>query len=184
MLEQMNRFFEGVVTDRVLELLELKLLPGGSDRVQVCVGPGMEPKRFSRQCSLLDGYICLALGGLPDPAHPADLTALSIPAREDELGKAAVWFAMACRSEDPHQVTMAVYNGFGALEGGYAQVAGLAERWLAEQCAPFLSAVQAARWDEDDAGNATGPEPGIDVWKALDLAALRAGLLNAIRARQ
>ena len=184
MLEQMNRFYEGVVTDRTLELLGLKVLSAGEDRVQLCAGAGLDAKGFSRQCKLLDGYVCLALGGVPDAARPAVLAELAIPGEENELGRAAVWYAMACRSEDPHGVTMAVYNGLGALEGGYPKVTELAQTWLGDQCAPFLAGVQAARWDEDDAGNATGPEPGVEVWKALDLDALRAGLLKAIRARQ
>ena len=171
------------MTDHPMELLGLKILPGGEGRVQVCAGADMDSKRFSRQCSLLTGYVCLALGGVPNPENPVRLEELAVPAQEDELGKPAVWFSRACRGNDPHGVTMAVYNGFGALKG-YEKVEELAGIWLGEQCAPFLAGVQAARWDEDDSGNANGPEPDPGVWKALDLDALRAGLLKAIRAQQ
>ena len=181
MTNQMNKTFEGIVTDVELSLLGLKVLPGGTDHMVVCAGENMEQKQFSRQTSLLDGYICLALGGLPNKEAPVALQTLSIPAEETEGGKAAVWFAMACRSEEARRVTMAVYNGFGAL-GGYEQMEQYAAKYLGESAQAFLDGVKAAKWDEDDAGNSTGPEPGIEVWRKLDLSALRAGLLSACRA--
>lgn len=180
MLNQMEKIFEGIVAGKEMELLELKILPDGENQVKVCAGEGMEPKRFSRQCSLLDGYICLALGGVPDASKPAKLEELGVPAAETALGKAAVWYAMACRSEDAHKVTMAVYNGFGALSGGYDRVAQRAETYLGGWKDRFLTCVQAAKWDEDDSGNSNGPQPGIEVWQGLDLNVLRAGLRKAI----
>lgn len=184
MMNQMEKTFEGIVTEKEMELLGLKILPNGSDSVLVCAGEGMELKQFSRQCSLLDGYICLALGGVPNGEEPAGLEELAVPAQEDELGKAAAWYAMACRSEDPRRVVMAVYNGFGALKGGYEQGAQKAASCLGQWNERFQTCVQAAKWDEDDAGNSTGPEPTIEVWQGLELEALREGLLKAIRAEQ
>ena len=177
---EMTKIFEGIVTDVELDLLGLKILPDG-DHVLVCAGEDMDQKRFSRQTSLLNGYICLALGGLPNRENPVELKPLAIPAEETELGKAAVWFAMACASEDPRRVTMAVYNGFGAL-GGYERVEEHAANYLGEGAQAFLDGVKAAQWDEDDVGNSTGPEPGIEVWRKLELPALRTGLLKACRA--
>lgn len=184
MLNQMGKMFEGIVAEGEMELLGLRIVPDCGTRVLVCAGEDMDARRFSRQCSLLDGYICLALGGVPSAAKPARLAELALPAREDELGKAAVWYAMACRSGDAHKVTMAVYNGFGALPGGYDRVDEKAAAYLGDWKDRFLTCVQAAKWDEDDSGNSTGPEPGIEVWKDLDLDALRGGLLKAIRAGQ
>lgn len=184
MLNQMEKTFEGIVAGTEMELLELKIVPNGDNQVLVCASEGMELKRFSRQCSLLDGYICLALGGAPSVQQPARLEELNVPAQEDGLGKAAVWYAMACRSEDAHKVTMAVYNGFGALSGGYEQVEQRAETYLGSWKERFQACVQAAKWDEDDAGNCTGPEPGIEVWKGLDLNVMREGLRRAIGAEQ
>ena len=181
MTNQMNKIFEGIVTGVELNLLGLQILPGGADHMVVCAGEDMEQSQFSRQTSLLDGYLCLALGGLPDKEYPVSLESLAIPAEETAGGKAAVWFAMACRSEDPRRVTMAVYNGFGAL-GGYEQMERYVAQYLGQSAQAFLDGVKAAKWDEDDAGNSTGPEPGIEVWRKLDLSALRAGLLNACRA--
>ena len=181
MTNQMNKTFEGIVTDAELNLLGLKIIPGGADHMVVCAGEDMDQKRFSRQTSLLNGYICLALGGLPNKETPVALQTLAIPAEETDGGKAAVWFAMACGNEDVRMVTMAVYNGFGAL-GGYEQVEQYAEKYLGEGAQAFLDGVKAAKWDEDDAGNTTGPEPGIEVWRKLDLSALRTGLLSACRA--
>lgn len=183
MLNQMMKTLEGIVAGQEMEALGLKIVPDGADHVQVLAGADMDQKKFSRQVSLLDGYVCLALGGAPDAASPAKLEELALPAQENEMGKAAVWFAMACRSEEARRVTMAVYNGFGAL-GGYEQVEQYAAKYLGEGAQAFLDGVKAAKWDEDDAGNATGPEPGIEVWKKLDLKALRAGLLAACRAEK
>lgn len=184
MLNQMKKTFEGIVTAREMEILGLKVQPDGESQVMVCAGEGMELKRFSRQCSLLDGYICLALGGVPNAQQPAKLEEMNIPVEEDALGKAAVWYAMACRSEDAHKVTMAVYNGFGALPGGYEQVEQRAETCLGSWKERFQACVQAAKWDEDDTGNSNGPDPGIEVWRGLELNVLREGLLKAIRAEQ
>lgn len=179
MMNRMEKVYEGVAAEREQELLGLRIVPDSANGVKLCAGADMEQKNFSRQCSLLDGYVCLALGGVPDPERPAQLEELNIPAEENALGKAAFWYATACRSEDPHTVTMAVYNGAGALSG-FGQMEQWAEKYLGSWKARFLACVQAARWEQDDAGNSSGPEPTPEVWKGLELDVLRQGLRNAI----
>jgi hypothetical protein len=180
MQNPMRKTLEGITLEQETCLLGLKLIPGENGWAEAWAEEEQDQKQFSRQTKLLDGYICLALGQAPDASAAVRLEQLGVPAQENELGKAAVWFAMACRSEDAHTVTMAVYNGFGAL-GGYEKVGEYADRYLGEAAPAFRKGVEAAKWDEDDSGNSTGPQPGPEVWKQLDLAALRGGLLSACR---
>ena len=179
----MHKFIKplvGVTVDHNIGLLGLELLPNGVCGALAVAPHGMERKRFDRQCALLEGYICLALGRIPNSDSPVNLKELALPQEEDALGKAAVWFSMACRSKDPCEVIMAVYNGLGALPGGYSQVQCRATRFL-ESVPDFLSLVQAARLDED---NLMRPMPETTLLNAPDLNALRRGLLEACRAEQ
>lgn len=181
MLNRITKALEGIVTDKQINLLGLTIEPDSPSRVLVCACNGMEQKKFDRQYSLLVGYICLALGGAPKAEQAVKLDELALPQAEDDLGKAAVWFSRACLSEVPRTVTMAVYNGFGALPGGYPQAEQRAARFLGAAAAQFMDCVRAVKWDEDDSGNSTGPVPGSKVWRGLDLAALRGALLAACR---
>lgn len=170
----------GVTVERPVSLLELELVPDGVCGVVAVAPHGMERKRFDRQCTLLEGYICLAIGQMPETAGPVKLDELMLPREEDELGKAAVWYSLACRNEDPREVIMAVYNGFGALPGGYPLVQCRAARFL-ESVPDFLSFVQAARLDED---NLMQPMPETTLLNAPDLNVLRRGLLEACQAER
>lgn len=170
----------GVTVERPVSLLELELIPDSVCGVVAVAPHGMERKRFDRQCTLLEGYICLAIGQIPEAVGPIKLEVLAIPQEEDELGKAAVWYSMACRSEDPCEVIMAVYNGLGALPGGYPQVQCRAARFL-ESVPDFLSLVPAARLDEDSLMQLL---PETTLLNVLDLNALRRGLLEACQAER
>lgn len=170
----------GVTVERPISLLELELVPDGVCGVVAVAPHGMERKQFDRQCALLEGYICLALGRIPDSDSPVKLEDLAIPQEEDELGEAAVWYSLACRNEDPCEVIMAVYNGFGALPGGYSQVQCRAARFL-ESVPGFLSLVPAARLDED---SLMQPMPETALLNTVDLNTLRRGLLEACQAER
>lgn len=173
----------GFVLTEALTCCGLPLEPGENGRAMAGQPEGMDRQRFERQYNILLGYAAVALGRLPKPGEGVDLSRLEIPGQEGPDALAAVWFSRACQAEEPAQVVMAVYNGLGALPGGFEGVEDrVARRLGSEGAGRFLELVGAARQEENDLGERS-PEPvGRAFWAQADPEALRDLLREEYRA--
>ena len=163
----------------------LRIEPDGDEAVLICRPEEMGQRRFDRQCHVLMGYICLALGGLPEWWRIVPWEELALPPQEDWRAPAATWFEIACRQERPEMVAMAVYNGLGALKGSL--LAG--KEWLFGEIGPqmgerFETLLAWARRDEDDSGCVPAPLPPKGEWTEEELHCLRQALFKACRSEK
>ncbi len=153
--------YKTITTDRPVELLELTVTREGSGiRLNA---DALTDQRAARQTTLFQGYAALqaaAMLGLDaarqmlnDQGAPVSLQALAIPEKEDGRALLATWFYRALTETNPERRVMHLYNAFGALPGGYAQVHKHAEKAGKGQGALLVQAAKWVRRDEDDSGN-------------------------------
>lgn len=174
---------EGVRIARSVRRLELTVAPDGGKTVLLRPDE-MTEKRFSRQASLLRGYLCLAACRIPTEGHPVDFEALSIPCVEGPDALLAVWYWHALAAKDMRERAFCFYNAFGSLPGGFEALPDeLKLRLGAEAAQTFLSNIRAARRLEDE-GDLAGPRScpsELPDWTAVDFEALEWALLRAHR---
>lgn len=180
-MEQMEyKALQGFGCKKPLFLYGVTVEPGQSGQALVRRLSGMERVRFERQYNVLLGYALLALGREPGPEELVALESLKLPQEEGRDALAAVWFSRACRSREPAGVVMAVYNGFGALPGGFPEGKRRAEQYLGpELSARFQAWVRGAKTEENDLAERT-PQP-VDraFWSDVDPELLRGALRRA-----
>lgn len=158
----------------------LDLVPGPSGQALALRPEGMERRRFERQYNVLLGYALLALGRQPGPKESVELDALELPEEEGRDALAAVWFSRACLAGDEAGVVIAVYNGFGALPGGFPEGKRRAEQYLGTAAAArFQEWVREAKTEENDLAERTAQPAGRAFWSEVDPELLRRALRRA-----
>lgn len=174
------RELKGFTLTRPIFCCGLAVEPGENGQAVARPAAEMDRKRFERQYGILLGYACLALGRLPRDGERADLGGLELPEREGSEAAAAVWYARACQSESEAAAVIAVYNGLGALPGGYPQVQARAERYMGREGAGrFLEYVRAAKEEENDLGERSSEPRGRAFWAGADVRGARGALREA-----
>ncbi|MEG1773535.1 MAG: hypothetical protein RR320_01635, partial [Oscillospiraceae bacterium] len=98
-MNQPNKdFLEGLTVGQPCVLFDLTVGPG--EGCIVVSGPDeMAGKRFSRQLSVLRGYVCLALGALPGANGVTALETLKLPDAEGPDALLAVWYSRALAAQ-------------------------------------------------------------------------------------
>ena len=174
-----SKMLNGFVVSQEVTLCGLRVKPH-TPYALACGPEGMERKQFERQYNILRGYACLSRKGLPLAGEVVDLASLEIPETEGSDALAAVWFCRACEEQEGARAAMAVYNGFGALAGGFDRALALARRYMDAACAAVLEAlVASAKREENDlAERSSPPAPAVPCTQA-ELEQMRGGLCRA-----
>jgi antitoxin Phd len=121
----------------------------------------LSDKRAARQTQLFQAYVALytakrlgldkARALLRDQGETVAMEDLGLPSSENQHALLATWFSQALMATGNRERLMALYNAYGALPGGYADIENVIRNHLGPQEAKtFLDAIAAERYDEGD----------------------------------
>ncbi len=153
--------YKTITVEEPVELLEMTVT--GTPNGLTLHTDALTDQRAARQASLFQGYAALGMARLKDldaaramlqdQGEQVALQQLAVPRAEDSRALLATWFAKALTETNRERLAMHLYNAYGALPGGYAQVHNHAESAGKGQGALLVQAAHWVRRDEDDSGN-------------------------------